>query len=56
MIAFYCILESGVHLQTREVSDPKLDVLCSNGSKINRPVETAVLHRSSITRGIALLC
>ena len=33
MIAFYCILKSGVHLQTREVSDPKLDALCSNGSK-----------------------
>ena len=33
MITFYCILKSGVHLQTREVSDSKLDALCSNGSK-----------------------
>ena len=33
MIAFYCILKSGVHLQTREDSDPKLDALCGNGSK-----------------------
>ena len=33
MIAFFCILKSGVHLQTQEVSDPKLDALCSNGSK-----------------------
>ena len=35
MIAFYCILKSGVHLQTREVSDryPKVDALCISGSK-----------------------
>ena len=49
MIAFYCILKSGVHLQTREVSDPKLDALCSNGSK-NRRVETTVLRLSSLVR------
>ncbi len=49
MIAFYCILKSGVHIQTWEVSDPKLDALCSDGSK-NRQVETAVLRLSSLIR------
>ena len=49
MIAFYCSLKPGVHLQTREVSDPKLGALCSNGDK-NRQVETTVLHLDSLIR------
>ena len=49
MIAFYCILKSGVHVQTREVSDPKRDALCSNESK-NHQVETTVLRLSSLIR------
>ena len=44
---FYCILKSGLHPQTWEVSDPKLDTLCSNGSK-NHHVETTVLRLSSL--------
>ena len=49
MIVFYCILKSGVHLQTQDVSDPNLDALCSNGSK-NRQVEITVLRLSSLIR------
>ena len=50
MIAFYCTLKSGVHLQTREVSEPKLDALCGNESKINHNVETVVLRLGSLIK------
>ena len=51
MNAFSCILKSGVHMQTREVSDPKVDALCSvmqcNGSAINCHLQTTVLRLGS---------
>ena len=50
MIAFYCTLKSGVHLQARDVSEPKLDALCGNGSKINHNVETVVLRLGSLIK------
>ena len=55
MNAFSCILKSGVHLQTRQVSDPKVGALCSvmqcNGSTLDRHLQTAVLRLGSAKAG-----
>ena len=55
MNAFSCILKSDLHLQTRQVSDPKVGALCSvmqcNGNTLDRHSQTALLRLGSDKSG-----